>query len=86
MALVLKYSPENYMARYHAGMLAYVLANNEKAVEHLEGFLDLYNTNDGWRQKALLALDNIQKEIPVDDRFKVHHYVLLFAKDQAAYR
>lgn len=73
MELVLKYWPENYMARYHAGMSAYVLAENEKATEHLEIFLATYTQNDGWRQKAVLAIDNIQKGIPADERFKVHH-------------
>ncbi|MEO0826010.1 MAG: serine/threonine-protein kinase [Cyanobacteria bacterium J06642_9] len=73
MDLVLKYWPENYMALYHAGMSAYVLADNDKAVEHLERFLQIYQTNDGWRQKAILAIENIEQGIPADDRFKVHH-------------
>ena len=73
MDLVLKYWPENYMALYHAGMSAYVLADNDKAVAHLEEFLKIYQSNDGWRQRAMLALDNIKKGIPADDRFKLHH-------------
>ncbi len=73
MDLVLKYWPENYMARYHAGMSAYVLADNDKAIAHLEEFLHTYQPNDGWRQRAMLALDNIEKGIPADDRFKFHH-------------
>ncbi|MEL7523323.1 MAG: serine/threonine protein kinase, partial [Cyanobacteria bacterium J06553_1] len=73
MDLVLKYWPENYMARYHAGMSAYVLAENDKAIDHLEEFLSIYSNNDGWRQKALLAINNIQQGIPADDRFKFHH-------------
>lgn len=73
MDLVLKYWPENYMARYHAGMSAYVLADHEKATAHLETFLETYHSNDGWRHKALLALENIQNDIPADERFKFHH-------------
>lgn len=73
MDLVLKYWPDNYMALYHAGMSAYVLAENDKAVDHLEAFLQIYRTNDGWRDKALLALDNIEQGMPADQRFKVHH-------------
>jgi serine/threonine protein kinase len=73
MDLVIKYWPENYIALYHAGMSAYVLAENDKAVDHLEAFLQIYRANDVWTQKARLALENIDQGIPADQRFKVHH-------------
>jgi serine/threonine protein kinase len=73
MDLVLKYWPDNYMARYHAGMSAYVLAENEKAVAHLKEFLKIYQADDNWRKTAILAIDNIKKGIPANNRFKVHH-------------
>jgi serine/threonine protein kinase len=71
MDLVLKYWPENYMALYHAGMSAYVLAQNEKALKHLEAFLQIYQNNDGWTQSAAQAIDNIHKGIPAAQGFKI---------------
>lgn len=73
MDLVLKYWPDNYMAHYHAGMSAYVLAENAKAVAHLKEFIKIYQNEDNWRQTAILAIDNIGKGLPADDRFKGRH-------------
>ena len=73
MDLVLEYWPENYMARYHAGMSAYILEEQQKATDHLNIFLQQYQNNDGWTAKAKLAISNIEKNIPADERFKIHH-------------
>ena len=73
MDLVLKYWPNNYMALYHAGMSAYVLGEYPKAEEQLQEFLRIYQPNDGWKNKAKLALSRIEQDIPADKRFSQHH-------------
>ncbi|MDJ0634963.1 MAG: protein kinase [Xenococcaceae cyanobacterium MO_188.B29] len=73
MNLVLKYWPENYMALYHAGMSAYVLGEYAQATMHLKDFLDVYQRNDGWTNKAKLALGRIEQNIPADKSFSKHH-------------
>lgn len=73
MDLVLKYWPENYMALYHAGMSAYVLGEYPKAKDRLEEFLRIYPRNDGWTNKARLALRRIEQNIPADKSFSIHH-------------
>jgi tetratricopeptide (TPR) repeat protein len=73
MDLVVRYWPENYMALYHAGMSAYVLQDYPKATTHLEDFLRIYQTQDGWTTKAKEALTRIEQDIPADESFSVHH-------------
>ncbi len=60
MELVLEFWPQNYMARYHAGMSAYILGRHSSAESHLEMFLDQYHHDDGWRRNALNVLDRLQ--------------------------
>ena len=73
MDLVLKYWPQNYMALYHAGMSAYVLGEYSKAENHLEKFLNIYQRNDSWTNRAKLALSRIEQNIPADKSFSIHH-------------
>ena len=73
MDLVLKYWPENYMALYHAGMSAYVLGEYSKAENHLQEFLHIYQRNDGWTNKAKLALTRMEQNIPANKSFSRHH-------------
>ncbi len=73
MDLVIRYWPENYMALYHAGMSAYVLDDYPKAKTHLEKFLDIYQRQDGWTNKAKYALSRMEQGIPADESFSVHH-------------
>lgn len=73
MDLVLRYWPQNYMALYHAGMSAYVLDDYSKAQTHLERFLEVYQRQDYWTQKAQSALDRMEQNIPADESFSVHH-------------
>jgi tetratricopeptide (TPR) repeat protein len=73
MDLVLKYWSNNYMALYHAGMSAYVLEEYPKAQQHLQKFIRIYQTNDVWTNKAQLALNRIEQNIPADSTFSQHH-------------
>ncbi|HEX3235650.1 MAG TPA: hypothetical protein VHR41_15745 [Gemmatimonadales bacterium] len=52
MRLVVSYQPGNYMALYHAGMSEYILGQRDFARTHLERFLQLYSSEDGWRKNA----------------------------------
>ncbi len=52
MRLVVSYQPGNYMALYHAGMSEYILGQRDFARTHLERFLELYRSEDGWRNNA----------------------------------
>lgn len=60
MRLVLKYLPKHYMALYHAGLSEEILGEYKNAKIHLNQFLDIYKTNDGWRNRAKKALGRIQ--------------------------
>ncbi len=73
MDLVLKYWPRNYMALYHAGMSAYVLEEYPVAKKHLQNFLRIYRHQDGWTQRAKLALTRMEENIPADESFSIHH-------------
>jgi hypothetical protein len=53
MALVVEFSPDNYMALYHAGASEFILGQPDLARRHLTRFLDLYRQNDGWHSNAL---------------------------------
>ena len=73
MDLVLTYWSDNYMALYHAGMSAYVLGEYPKAKTHLKDFLRIYQRSDGWTNRAKLALNRIEQNIPADKSFSIHH-------------
>lgn len=59
MDLVLEFWPQNYMARYHAGMSRYALGDRSAARRHLETFLSLYQENDGWTRNARLVMQRL---------------------------
>ena len=73
MDLVLRYWSNNYMALYHAGMSAYVLNDYPKAQTHLRRFLEIYQRQDTWTNKAKSALSRMEKDIPADASFSIHH-------------
>ncbi|MGH8435640.1 MAG: hypothetical protein ACRERX_14450 [Pseudomonas sp.] len=52
MELVLRYTPDNYMALYHAGIAQYRTGEPDLARKNLKRFLELYNQNDGWTSSA----------------------------------
>ena len=56
MRLVVQYTPENYMALYHAGMSEYILGELDFARTHLKSFLEIYKQEDGWRANAIEVL------------------------------
>ncbi|HEY7635461.1 MAG TPA: hypothetical protein VH763_07960 [Gemmatimonadales bacterium] len=56
MRLVIQYTPDNYMALYHAGMSEYILGERDYARTHLKAFLDIYKNEDGWRSNAIEVL------------------------------
>ena len=56
MALVVEFSPDNYMALYHAGASEFILGQPDLARRHLTRFLDLYKQNDGWHSNAINML------------------------------
>jgi Flp pilus assembly protein TadD len=60
MELVLEFTPDNYMALYHAGISESVLGQSDKARVSLKRFLDLYQENDGWRSNALTVLGRLE--------------------------
>ena len=62
MRLVVEFTPENYMALYHAGMSEKMLGEDDLARRHLTMFLEAYSYQDGWRSGAIAAL----RELGVD--------------------
>lgn len=60
MELVLEFTPDNYMALYHAGISESVLGQSDRARVSLKRFLDLYHENDGWRANALTVLGRLE--------------------------
>ncbi len=64
MELVLEYLPDHYMALYHAGMSEYILGQPDLAQQHLKRFLELYQSNDGWRRNALEVLSRLTHDMP----------------------
>jgi cytochrome c-type biogenesis protein CcmH/NrfG len=52
MRLVLEFWPQNFQALYHAGMSEYAVDDYERARAHLDRFLALYRTDDGWTRNA----------------------------------
>jgi hypothetical protein len=71
MNLVLRYWPDNYMALFHAGMSEYILEDYPNANTHLKSFLQVYQQQDGWTDKARSALDRMEKGIPADKSFSI---------------
>ena len=61
MELVLEFWPQNYMARYHAGMSAYILGQHGRAADHLARFLEDYHQNDGWTRNAKTVLSRLEQ-------------------------
>ncbi len=61
MELVLEFWPQNYMARYHAGISAYELGDHELAAKHLAEFLETYHQDDGWRSNAQAVLARLEQ-------------------------
>jgi len=52
MGMVVEFSPDNYMALYHAGASEFALGQPELSRKHLARFLELYKQPDGWRSNA----------------------------------
>lgn len=73
MNLVIRYWTENYMALYHGGMSAYVLGDYAQAEQHLQAFLNIYQRQDGWTNRAQTALSRMKQNIPADKSFSIHH-------------
>jgi hypothetical protein len=59
MRLVVDYQPDNYMALYHAGVSEYMIGQLDFARAHLEKFLAIYQSEDGWRSNAREVLGRI---------------------------
>jgi hypothetical protein len=64
MSLVVEFSPDNYMALYHAGVSNYILGQNALARPQLERFLELYAADDGWRRNAMDVLGRMKGNLP----------------------
>jgi hypothetical protein len=62
MELVLEFWPQNFMARYHAGISAYELGQHARAESHLERFMMEYRQDDGWRRNADVVLRRLAGE------------------------
>jgi hypothetical protein len=60
MELVLEFTPDNYMALYHAGISEDVLGQADKAKVSLRRFLELYHEEDGWRANAVTVLARLE--------------------------
>jgi hypothetical protein len=56
MRLVLEFSPDSYIALYHAGVSEYALGDRRAAERHLRRFLELYAPEDGFRTRAKAVL------------------------------
>jgi hypothetical protein len=61
MALVVEFSPDNYMALYHAGASEFILGQPDLARTHLTRFLELYQQNDGWHSNAIDMLGRLDR-------------------------
>jgi hypothetical protein len=64
MRLVLEYTPDNFMALYHAGMAEYGVRDLARAREHLQRFLELYRADDGWTANARQVLSRPEMKSP----------------------
>ena len=68
MELVVEFSPENYMAVFHAGMAEFALGDDAHAKVQLERFLTMYGNQDIWRERAQTALAAVANRVPLDQR------------------
>jgi len=64
MKLILEFWPNHVQAMYHAGISEYALGRPEAARPLLDEFLRLYQTEDGFRQRAKSVVDRIAKGLP----------------------
>jgi hypothetical protein len=64
--MVVEYWPNHYMALYHAGMSQFILGQPDKARHNLTQFLKYYTGNDGWRQNAIAALEQLGSGVAVE--------------------
>ena len=60
MELVVEFSPDNYMALYHAGAARFESGSYDRAEGYLRAFLTKYSVNDFWRSNALAMLERIE--------------------------
>lgn len=68
MELVVEYSPDNYMAVFHAGMAEFALGQDDGARIQLQRFLTMYTMTDVWHQRAQTALAAINAHVPLERR------------------
>ena len=61
MELVVEFSPDNYMALYHAGAARFGSGSYDAAESYLRAFLVQYPVEDGWRSNALSMLEQIER-------------------------
>ncbi len=59
MGMVVEFSPDNYMALYHAGASEFALGQPALSRRHLDRFLKLYQQHDGWRSNAETMLTRL---------------------------
>lgn len=59
MEFVLEYTPNNFMALYHAGMSAYGEGDKERARRRLREFLALYSEDNFFTQTAVATLSKL---------------------------
>jgi hypothetical protein len=60
MEFVLEYTPNNYMALYHAGMSAYEKNDMPRAKKRLDDFLLLYSTDNHFTRTAIATLAKLE--------------------------
>jgi TolA-binding protein len=60
MEFVLEYTPNNYMALYHAGMSAYGTNDMPRAKQRLSEFLRLYSVDNHFTQTAIATLAKLE--------------------------
>lgn len=64
MQLVIRYTPQNYMALYHAGIAQAHIGASDLARTNLLRFLELYREDDGWTRSARATLADLGVESP----------------------
>lgn len=70
MEMVVEFTPQNFMAVYHAGISAHQTGRPNIAKDYLNTFLKLYSPNDHWKKNALNALEEIEeKNRPAEQEF-----------------
>lgn len=61
MGMVVEFSPDNFMAFYHAGASEFALGQAGLSRRHLARFLELYQQQDGWRSNAESMLSRLSR-------------------------